>query len=202
MQRSYIWGCATPPTRLIANSSAAIPVHGRESSRCPSILGKSAGITPITRSGARPGDNIYVTGPLGGSILGRHMTFEPRVHLARKLAQSGVVTAMLDISDGLSRDLRQICDLSNVGAILDAAKIPIHADAVELAKRDHREPIEHALHDGEDHELLLTAGGELKIDGVVSDWRNHGGQRDRDPSGRERPRRCNRGDGSTRSGGR
>lgn len=131
------------------------------------ILGKSAGITPITRRGAKPGDGVYVTGPLGGSILGRHMTFEPRVHLARKLAQSGVVTAMLDISDGLSRDLRQICDLSGVGAIIDAAKIPIRADAIELAKRGHFDPLEHALHDGEDHELLLTASADPAVEGVV-----------------------------------
>src|SRR4051794_16028447 len=62
-----------------------------------SIIGKSASITPITRSGARAGDGIYVTGALGGSILGRHLSFTPRIALARELAKSGMVTAMIDI---------------------------------------------------------------------------------------------------------
>ena len=69
------------------------------------ILGRSAGIAPITRSRAKPRDSIYVTGPLGGSILGRHLIFEPRVALARRLAATGRVTAMIDLSDGLGRDL-------------------------------------------------------------------------------------------------
>ena len=119
------------------------------------ILGRSAGITPITRSGARPGDSVYVTGPLGGTILGRHMTFEPRIALARQLAATGRVSAMIDLSDGLSRDLRQICRQSGVGAVIEANSVPIHPDAVTVS-RDGRTPLDHALSDGEDHELLLT----------------------------------------------
>lgn len=119
------------------------------------ILGRSDGIAPITRSGAQPGDSIYVTGPLGGSILGRHLTFEPRIALARKLAATGRVTAMIDLSDGLGRDLRHICRDSGVGAIIDSAAIPIHSDAITVS-RDGRSPLEHAIGDGEDHELLLT----------------------------------------------
>src|SRR5690606_28197013 len=120
------------------------------------ILGRSAGIDPITRAGARPGDGIYVTGPLGGSILSRHMTFEPRITLARALAATGQVTAMIDLSDGLSRDLPHICRASAVGAIVEATRIPIHTDAATLAAQDGVAALEHALHDGEDHELLLT----------------------------------------------
>jgi len=120
------------------------------------ILGRSAGVQPITRSGAKPGDEIYVTGPLGGSILGRHMTFEPRVALGRRLAESGRVTSMIDISDGLSRDLTHICRQSNVGAIIEADTVPIHPDAVKLSQTDGRSPLDHALNDGEDHELLVT----------------------------------------------
>ena len=121
-----------------------------------SILGRSGGITPITRAGAKPGDGIYVTGALGGSLLGRHMTFEPRVFLAREIAKKNRAHAMIDISDGLSRDLAQICEMSGVGALIDASLIPIHADAVKLSQQDGRPPLEHALHDGEDHELLFT----------------------------------------------
>jgi thiamine-monophosphate kinase len=127
------------------------------------IFGRSGGIEPITRKGARPGDGIYVTGPLGGSILGRHMDFVPRIAEGRALGQSGVVSAMIDISDGLSRDLRHICRQSGVGAVIEADHIPIHLDAVTLAGRDGRTALEHALHDGEDHELLFTASAHPPI---------------------------------------
>src|SRR5687767_6253101 len=119
------------------------------------ILGRSAGVAPVTRKGARPGDGVYVTGPLGGSILGRHLTFEPRVTLARQLIGPMAPTAMIDLSDGLSRDLAHICDESGVGAVIDAAAVPIHDDALLLMRRDGRPPLEHALHDGEDYELLF-----------------------------------------------
>lgn len=122
-----------------------------------SILGRSAGITPVLRSGANAGDYLYVTGPLGGSILGRHITFTPRIALARDLATRFRLTSMIDLSDGLSRDLPHLCEESHVGASVDAAAIPIHADAVALSQRDHVSPLEHALHDGEDHELLFTS---------------------------------------------
>lgn len=125
------------------------------------ILGRSDGVEPITRSGAKPGELIYVTGALGGSILGRHLRFVPRVREARELARSGAVTAMLDVSDGLSRDLRNLCEASGVGAEIDADLVPIHPDAAELSRVDQVAPIEHALHDGEDHELLFTAAREL-----------------------------------------
>jgi thiamine-monophosphate kinase len=131
-----------------------------------SILGRSAGIPPVTRSQARPGDRIYVTGPLGGSILGRHLNFTPPIHLARQIARTGRLTAMLDLSDGLSRDLRHICAQSHVGAILDADLIPIHPDAITLSQSDGRRPLEHALHDGEDHELLFTTATALPPAGI------------------------------------
>ena len=127
------------------------------------ILGRSAGVTPITRAGARPGDGLYVTGALGGSILGRHMTFEPRIAFARQLAATGRVTAMIDLSDGLSRDVGHLCRQSGVGMLIDADRIPIHADAVTLS-RDGTSPLDHALGDGEDHELLVT--GQLDGTGL------------------------------------
>jgi thiamine-monophosphate kinase len=116
------------------------------------ILGRSAGITPVRRSGARVGDAIYVTGPLGGSILSRHLTFTPRIAEARELVSQYPISAMIDLSDGLSRDLAHICTESGVGAVLDADLIPIHPDVRQLPG----DALSHALDDGEDYELCFT----------------------------------------------
>jgi thiamine-monophosphate kinase len=119
------------------------------------LLARPSGFAPVTRSGAKPGDSLYVTGPLGGSILGRHMTFQPRIALG--LAIGPYASSMIDLSDGLSRDLSHLCSQSHVGAILDASAIPIHDDAITLFQQDRISPLQHALHDGEDHELLFTS---------------------------------------------
>ncbi|HEX4055674.1 MAG TPA: thiamine-phosphate kinase [Tepidisphaeraceae bacterium] len=123
------------------------------------ILGRSAGVRPVTRGGALPGHGIYVTGPLGGSILGRHLTFQPRIALGRQLA--AIATAMIDLSDGLSRDLSHICRASGVGAVIESRHVPIHLDAVELSRRDGISAMQHALNDGEDYELLFTCAAEI-----------------------------------------
>jgi thiamine-monophosphate kinase len=122
------------------------------------ILGRSAGVAPVTRAGARAGQHVYVTGPLGGSIRGRHMTFAPRVHEARALVGEFGVSAMIDLSDGLSRDLAHVCRESGVGAVIFADRVPIHADA--WAMGDEKSPLDHALHDGEDYELLFVSPHE------------------------------------------
>lgn len=127
-----------------------------------SILGRAGDLAPITRAGARVGDGIYVTGPLGGSLLGRHLTFEPRIEWGLKLAHSKAVTSMIDISDGLSRDLPRICSASNVGAVVEAARVPVHDDAIAM-RRDGHTPLDHALHDGEDYELLFTSDGSVQF---------------------------------------
>jgi thiamine-monophosphate kinase len=93
------------------------------------------------------------------------MTFSPRVALARQLAQRHPITAMIDISDGLSRDLAQICRASGVGAVVDAALVPIHNDARQVVSSQH-DPLDHALHDGEDHELLFTSPSQ-SIEGGI-----------------------------------
>ena len=120
------------------------------------IVGRSAGIPPVTRRGAKPSDGLYVTGPLGGSIAGRHLTFTPRVALARELASRFRITSMIDLSDGLSRDLGHLCDGSGCGAIVDAAAVPVHEDVGRSAPSG-RPPVAQALHDGEDYELLFTS---------------------------------------------
>ena len=104
--------------------------------------------TALLRSGARPGDCIFVTGPLGCSIEGRHLDFTPRVEEGIFLRETGLVNAMMDISDGLATDLRHILKQSGVGALLEAERIPKAGT------------LEQALHDGEDFELLFTTSPE------------------------------------------
>ena len=120
------------------------------------LIARPAGVKPIRRNGAKPGDLLFVTGDLGGSGLGRHLTFSPRVGEARQLAAIATLHAMIDLSDGLSTDLGHICRESGVGAEIQADAIPISADAARLGKTDGRAPLEHALNDGEDFELLLA----------------------------------------------
>jgi len=126
------------------------------------VLGRSAGVQPVTRRGARPGDRLYVSGPLGGSLLGRHMTFIPRIELARRLAGAARVSALIDISDGLSRDAGHIAEESGVGLAIDPAKVPIHDDARAMSRQDGLPALDHALNDGEDHELLAVLPAEAE----------------------------------------
>jgi len=118
------------------------------------IIGEATGRGPVRRSGARPGDWLFVTGPLGGSIRGHHLDFTPRVREALQLHAAVELHAMIDISDGLAADLAHICEESRCGAVLMAESIPI-ADAAR-AMTDGKSPLEHALGDGEDFELLFA----------------------------------------------
>ena len=130
----------------------------------------------VLRSGARPGDRIYVSGELGGSAAAlqqmglrqlakpkrklnsaeypRHFFPEPRIKLGRMLREKGLASAMIDTSDGLSTDLAHLCTASNVSAELDLAALPLHPLAAAL---DDRAQITALLHGGEDYELLFTA---------------------------------------------
>jgi thiamine-monophosphate kinase len=121
-------------------------------------LGRPTVAGPLRRSGAQPGDEILVTGSLGGSILGRHFDFEPRVAEALILNSRYQLHAGIDLSDGLSTDLAHLVQESNCGALLWSEQIPIAAAARQLAVQhdDGCSALEHALHDGEDFELLLA----------------------------------------------
>jgi len=179
------------------------------------VLGEVESGSALKRSGARAGDQIYVTGNLGGAAAGlklielgarvsepgavatgssdpatetRNQTSdedaiqslllsqlrpEPRVGWGIVLGEQRLATAMIDISDGLSSDLHHLCRESNVGALLDAAAIPLNHDVRTLCGRRALDPLALALHGGEDFELLFTVAAEnishlpKKVDGVT-----------------------------------
>jgi thiamine-monophosphate kinase len=125
------------------------------------LLGETTARGAVRRSGARAGDAILVTGPLGGSLLRRHLRPEPRIEEALALHEAVDIHALIDLSDGLSSDLGHILEESGgVGAILEASALPIHDDARLHAAKTGRAPLDHVLNDGEDFELCLTLAAE------------------------------------------
>lgn len=110
-------------------------------------------VRPVARARARVGQVVVATGAFGGSLLGRHLRIEPRFDAGRWLAGLGA-TAMMDVSDGLALDLSRIARAS--GVAIHIGHVPLHADALRLAKRSGRPALHHALFDGEDHELVAT----------------------------------------------
>ena len=124
---------------------------------------------PLPRNGGRAGDVLLVTGALGGSLLGWHVDFVPRLAEGRWLAAHAQVRAGMDLTDGLARDVRALLP-AGVDASLDLEKIPVSAAARELAGEQGDETaLAHALGDGEDYELLVLAdAGGLKT--LCADW--------------------------------
>jgi thiamine-monophosphate kinase len=122
------------------------------------LLGQASHKGPLRRDGARPGDKILVTGSFGGSLLGHHLDFEPRVHEALLLHERYDLWAGMDVSDGLALDLSRLAAESRCGACLDLNAVPIAPAAHELAAQEHdpSAALRHALGDGEDFELLLA----------------------------------------------
>ncbi len=131
----------------------------------------------LTRTGAKPGDAIMVTGTLGDSLIGlelllklgldaardtseylvdRHLLPEPRIEQSAALAGTGKVTSMMDLSDGLSRDLQRLCKASGVGAQIYAEWLPISDELREAAGELGLDPVIAAAKGGEDYELLFT----------------------------------------------
>jgi thiamine-monophosphate kinase len=122
----------------------------------------SAGLA-LRRAGARPGDALLVTGELGGSILGKHLDFTPRVREARQLLASHPLHAGCDLSDGLALDLWRMTEESGCGAVVEEAAIPISDAAHQFSRSSETSlsPLEHALGDGEDFELLLACASDV-----------------------------------------
>jgi thiamine-monophosphate kinase len=141
------------------------------------VLGEVPYGQSVYRSGAQVGDEIWVTGTLGGAkaglevlrhpaavaglptagVLARYRRPHPRLHEAQYLCQHAPLHSLLDLSDGLSSDLHHICEASGVGARLEATRIPIAADVRQVAAALQTDPLTFALHGGEDFELCLTA---------------------------------------------
>jgi len=119
------------------------------------VLGEETERGVVRRSGARPGDWLMTTGAFGGSILGKHLDFTPRVREALQLHEAAPLHAMIDVSDGLAADVFHLCEESGCGAVLRAEAVPI-ADAARMMS-DGRTPLDHALGDGEDFELAFGA---------------------------------------------
>ena len=133
----------------------------------------------VLRSGARPGDQIFVTGELGGSAAAvrqmerakvnpreypRHFYPKPRIEVGCGLREKNLASAMIDTSDGLSTDLFHICEESGVGAEIDAAAIP----RARVGKSRHEVDLDLALHGGEDYELLFTARPGVRIPNQIA----------------------------------
>lgn len=148
------------------------------------VIGECFAGQAVKRSGAKVGDQIFVTGSLGGAAAGlrlvergahlaeqnlddedskkldhvllRHLHPEPRVGWGIVLGDEKLATSMIDISDGLSSDLNHLCSASGVGALIDSSLLPIDSQVTELCGRRALDPLQLALHGGEDFELLFT----------------------------------------------
>jgi thiamine-monophosphate kinase len=165
------------------------------------LIGECDSGHAVMRRGAAPGDQIFVTGFLGDAAAGlrliergarvhtaggpqrleehsidrlllRQLRPDPRVGWGILLGEQLLASAMIDISDGLSSDLNHLCDESGVGALVDAARIPIDKLVTEICGRRALDPLMLALHGGEDFELLFTVKPEnvdklpKRVDGV------------------------------------
>jgi thiamine-monophosphate kinase len=109
----------------------------------------------VLRSGGKPGDALWVTGRLGGSLKGKHLTFSPRVEEAQWLVKHFLPTAMMDLSDGLAKDLPRLARSSGCGFRLDRESVPVTEGCT----------LEQALCDGEDFELLIAVPGNADAEG-------------------------------------
>ncbi|MBF0379827.1 MAG: thiamine-phosphate kinase [Magnetococcales bacterium] len=198
----YLLNIATPPTTPIAwikefacglkddGERYAITLTGGDTTSSKgglvitiTVMGQVAKNRALLRSGAEPGDRIYLSGTIGDSALGlayhlgklqidnpedaayllnRHMLPEPRVDLGLQLVEAGIGCGAIDISDGLRADLQHICTASKVGAEVDFEKIPLSAAAKRQIEHYGDEVIKQIITGGEDYELLFTYGGDVE----------------------------------------
>ncbi|MGC3991305.1 MAG: thiamine-phosphate kinase [Chthoniobacteraceae bacterium] len=156
---------ALPPEREVAWVKAlyaglrkcaqqfGVEIVGGETSRSPGPLFISIALTGtvarkhcVKRGGGKNGDTLFVTGRLGGSLAGKHLTFQPRVAEAQWLAQNFAIRAMMDLSDGLGSDLPRLARASGLGWELFEEQLPLAKGCTP----------QNAIRDGEDYELLFA----------------------------------------------
>lgn len=144
-----------------------VSVVGGETSRSPGPFFLSVALTGIVeknrcvlRSSGRAGDAVFVTGRLGGSIRGKHLTFTPRVEEARWLTENFKIRAMMDLSDGLAADVPRLARASRCGFEIQHENLPLNL----------RCTAENALADGEDYELLFTIAAR-DVEPLETSWR-------------------------------
>ena len=146
------------------------------------LLGRCSPEGLVFRSGAQVGDDIWVSGFLGNAagglevllanehkeegdrqiLVSSHQRPAPRLKLGKALGESGMVHAMIDLSDGVAKDLRHICDESGVGAVLNQESVPISEPLRTLARDLSHDPFDWALSGGEDYELLFATPLEYR----------------------------------------
>ena len=144
---------------VVGGDLAGQPGEGETASL--TILGEAEEKQLLLRSGAHPGDALYVTGTIGNSFAsGHHLDFEPRLEEGKFLAENGFASAMLDVSDGLLLDAKRLAEASRLRLRIDPGAVPLRAGAAR----------ERALSDGEDYELLFTvpAGKEAEL---IQKWK-------------------------------
>ena len=156
-----------------------VAIAGGETTTNPERIFISIALTGVVerekclfRAGSKPGDAIFVSGELGGSLAGRHLEFEARLAEARWLAKNFPIHAMIDVSDGLASDLRHLLHAGEVGAELLADAIPISRAARKMAQSEssRKPPLLAALTDGEDFELLFTLPANQAVR-LLDDWK-------------------------------
>jgi len=175
---AFLRGMARAARSLGMRLAGGDTTRSRTVSISITVLGEVAPGRYVTRSGAHPGDLIYVSGRLGRAALGLALLrrggghdprlrpllrphFYPRIRidLGRWLARNRIASAMMDISDGLSTDLARLCAASHAGARIQANRIPTPTIPAFLSHRPRLpkfDPLHLALHDGDDYELLFT----------------------------------------------
>lgn len=124
---------------------------------------------PLTRRSSQVGDPLFVTGELGGTLAGKHATFTPRLAEGQWLSRDGRCTALMDLTDGLAKDLPNFL-ASEQMARLDLPSIPASAKAEQTSRRSGRSVLEHAFCDGEDYELLFTLKASARPEDFIAAW--------------------------------
>jgi thiamine-monophosphate kinase len=144
-------------------SPLGVSIVGGETTTCPerlflsiAMIGRVERERCVRRRGAQPGDALFVTGDLGGSLEGRHLEFMPRLAESRWLSKHWKLHSMIDLSDGLAGDLPHLLSPDQLGAELHSPSIPISRAAKRRARSGGKSPLQAALTDGEDFELLFT----------------------------------------------